>query len=102
MDVKEFIIKNWKNAETLKTLLGFEFDRNDEFDFDSILTERGQILVVDEFDFGSDSVPVKRARIEVTDGKISRITTWSGLSWKARYAYNSVVDVDRSDHESWG
>jgi hypothetical protein len=95
MDVKEFIIKNWKNAETLKTLLGFEFDRNDEFDFDSILTEQGQILVVDEFDFGS--VPAKQARIEVSDGKISRITTWSGLSWKARYAYNSVVDVKLYD-----
>lgn len=77
MDIKEFVTANWKNAETLKTLLGFEFDRNDEFDFDSI--------------------PAKQARIEVLDGKISRITTWSGLSWKARYAYNSVVDVKLYD-----
>lgn len=74
MDIKDFVIKNWKNAEALSTLLGAEFDRNDEFHFGSI--------------------PTEQARIEVTDGKISRITTWSGLSWTSRYGYgNPVVDV---------
>lgn len=74
MDIKEFVIKNWKNAEALSTLLGAEFN------------------VTDEFHFGS--VPTEQARIEVTDGKISRITTWSGLSWAALYGYGDpVVDV---------
>jgi hypothetical protein len=74
MDVKEFIIANWKSAEALKTLLGADFPKNDEFHFGEVPTEQG--------------------RIEVKNGKITRITTWSGLSWSARYGYSSpVVDV---------
>ena len=74
MDIKEFVAANWKNAEALSTLLGAEFDRNDEFHF--------------------GSVPTEQARIEVTGGKISRITTCSGLSWTSRYGYGSpTVDV---------
>jgi hypothetical protein len=61
MDIKDFVVKNWRTAEALRTLLGAEFDKTDEFHF--------------------GSVPTEQARIEVTDGKISRITTWSGLSW---------------------
>ena len=60
MDIKDFVIKNWKNAEELSTLLGAEFDKTEEFHF--------------------GEVPTEQARIEVTDGKISRITTCSGLS----------------------
>jgi hypothetical protein len=74
MDIKDFVVKNWRTAEALRTLLGAEFDKTDEFHF--------------------GSVPTEQARIEVTDGKISRITTWSGLSWTPRYGYgNPVVDV---------
>ena len=74
MDVKEFIIKNWKDSKALSTLLGVEHERTDEFHF--------------------GEVPTEQARIEVTSGKISRMTTCSGLSWTARYGYgNPVVDV---------
>ena len=74
MDVKEFIIANWKSAEALKTLLGEHFPKNDEFHFGETPTEQG--------------------RIEVKNGKITRIITWSGLSWSAKYGYGSpVVDV---------
>ena len=74
MDVKEFIIKNWKSAEALRTLIGTEFSKNDEFHFGEI--------------------PTEEVRLEVTNGKITRITTWSGLSWTARWGRgNPVVDV---------
>jgi len=74
MDVKEFIIKNWKSAEALRTLIGTEFSKNDEFHF--------------------GEVPTEQARLEVKNGKITRVTTWSGLSWSARNGYgNPVVDV---------
>lgn len=74
MDVKQFIIKNWRSAEALKTLLGADFPKNDEFHFGEI--------------------PTEQARLEVKNGKITRVTTWSGLSWSARRGYgNSVVDV---------
>ncbi len=74
MDVKEFIIANWKSAEALKTLLGADFPKNDEFHF--------------------GEVPTEQARLEVKNGKITRVTTWSGLSWSAKYGYSSpVVDV---------
>ena len=77
MDIKEFVAANWKDSKALSTLLGAEFGRSDEFHFGSI--------------------PTEQAQIEVTNGKISRITTWSGLSWTARYGYNSVVDVKLYD-----
>lgn len=74
MDIKAFIATNWKNAEELKTLLGTEADKTQEFHF--------------------GSVPTEQAKIEVTNGKISRITTWSGLSWTARHGYGDpVVDI---------
>lgn len=74
MDVQEFIIANWKSAEALKTLLGADFPKNDEFHF--------------------GETPTEQARLEVKNGKITRVTTWSGLSWTARYGYSSpVVDV---------
>ncbi len=78
MDIKEFVAANWKDSKALSTLLGAEFDRSNEFHF--------------------GSVPTEQARIEVLDGKISRITTWSGLSWTARYDYGSpTVDVKLYD-----
>jgi hypothetical protein len=55
MDVKEFIIANWKSAEALKTLLGADFPKNDEFHF--------------------GEVPTEQARLEVKNGKITRVTT---------------------------
>jgi hypothetical protein len=74
MDIKEFVIKNWKNAEALKTLLGTEADKTQEFHF--------------------GSVPTEQARIEVTHGKISRVTTWAGGRWSARRGYHSpLADV---------
>jgi len=74
MDVKEFIIANWKSASALRTLLGADFPKNDEFHF--------------------GEVPTEQASITVESGKITRITTWSGLSWNARWGYgNPVVDV---------
>jgi hypothetical protein len=74
MDVKEFIIKNWRSAEALRTLIGTEFPESDIFHFGEI--------------------PTEQARLEVKNGKITRVTTWSGLSWSARNGYgNSVVDV---------
>jgi hypothetical protein len=74
MDVKEFIIANWKSAEALRTLLGADFPKNHEFHF--------------------GEVPTEQAKIETKNGKITRVTTWSGLSWSARYGYSSpVVDV---------
>jgi hypothetical protein len=74
MDIKQFIIANWKNPEALRTLLGADFPKNDEFHFGEI--------------------PTEQARIETKNGKITRITTWSGLSWTARNGYGSpVVDV---------
>jgi hypothetical protein len=73
-DIKQFIIANWKSAEALKTLLGAHFPKNDEFHF--------------------GETPTEQARLEVKNGKITRITTWSGLSWSAKYGYSSpVVDV---------
>jgi len=74
MDVKEFIIKNWKSAEALRTLIGTEFPESDVFHFGEI--------------------PTEQASIKVENGKITRVTTWSGLSWSARNGYgNPVVDV---------
>ena len=74
MDVKEFVIKNWKSAEALRTLIGAEFLESDIFHFGEI--------------------PTEQAKITVENGKIIRVTTWSGLSWSARYGYGSpVVDV---------
>ena len=73
-DIKQFIIANWKSAEALKTLLGADFPKNDEFNF--------------------GEVPTEQASIKVKNGKITRVTTWSGLSWSARHGYGSpVVDV---------
>lgn len=74
IQVKQFIIKNWRNAEALRTLIGAEFPDSDDFRF--------------------GEVPTEQAKIEVKNGKIIRVTTWSGLSWSARYGYGSpVVDV---------
>lgn len=74
IEVKQFIIANWRNAEALRTLLGTDFPKNDDFRF--------------------GETPTEQAKIEVKNGKITRITTWSGLSWSARYGYGSpVVDV---------
>ena len=74
MDVKEFIIANWKNASALRTLIGAEFPDSDIFHFGEI--------------------PTEQAKITVEGGKITRVTTWSGLSWSARRGYGSpVVDV---------
>jgi hypothetical protein len=74
MDVKQFIIKNWRSASALRTLIGTEFPESDIFHFGEI--------------------PTEEVRLEVTNGKITRITTWSGLSWSARNGYGSpVVDV---------
>jgi hypothetical protein len=73
-DIKQFIIANWKSAEALRTLIGADFPKNDEFHF--------------------GEVPTEQARLEVKNGKITRITTWSGLSWTARWGRgNPVVDV---------
>jgi hypothetical protein len=73
-DIKQFIIANWKSAEALRTLLGADFPKNNEFHF--------------------GEVPTEQARIEAKYGKITRITTWSGLSWSAKYSYRTaVVDV---------
>ena len=73
-DIKQFIIANWKSAEALTTLLGTDFPKNDEFHF--------------------GEVPTEQASIKVENGKITRVTTWSGLSWSARRGYGSpVVDV---------
>jgi hypothetical protein len=74
MDVKEFIIANWKSTQSLNTLLGVDFGQSDEFHF--------------------GEAPTEKARVECKNGKIIRITTWSGLSWSAKYGYSSpVVDV---------
>ena len=74
MDVKQFVIKNWRSASALKTLLGADFGQSEEFHFGEI--------------------PTEQARLEVKNGKITRVTTWSGLSWSARNGYGSpVVDV---------
>lgn len=74
MDIKDFVVKNWENAKALSTLLGAEFNKTEEFHF--------------------GFVPTEQAKIEVTNGKISRITTWSGLGWSARYGYGDpIVDI---------
>lgn len=74
MDIKAFIATNWKNAKALSTLLGAEFNKTEEFHF--------------------GLVPTEQARIKVTNGKISRIITWSGLSWTAQYGYSDpYVDI---------
>ncbi|MFM6248324.1 MAG: hypothetical protein ACKPEQ_04090 [Dolichospermum sp.] len=74
MDIKSFIIENWKSAEMLKTLIGTPFERGDEFHWGEI--------------------PTNQAYIEVENGKITRIQTWSGLGWSAKYGYGSpTVDV---------
>ena len=73
-DIKQFIIANWKSTQSLKTLLGVDFGQSEEFHFGEI--------------------PTEKAQIQCENGKITRITTWSGLSWNARWGYgNPVVDV---------
>ncbi|MCE2721517.1 MAG: hypothetical protein LW708_22370 [Anabaena sp. 49628_E55] len=74
IQVKQFIIKNWRSAEALRTLIGTEFPDSDIFHF--------------------GEVPTEQASIKVENGKITRVTTWSGLSWSARWGRgNPVVDV---------
>ncbi len=74
IQVKQFIIKNWRSAEALRTLIGTEFPDSDIFHF--------------------GEVPTEQASIKVENGKITRVTTWSGLSWSAKHGYSSpVVDV---------
>lgn len=68
MDIKNFVARNWKNAEALSTLLGTECNRTEEFCFGSF--------------------PTEKAKIEVTDGKISRVTTWSGA-----WSDEPIVDI---------
>lgn len=73
-DIKQFIISNWSSAEAMRTLLGKEYPRNDQFHFGSI--------------------PTEQASIEVTEGRITRITTWSGLNWSAHSGYGKPrVDI---------
>ena len=72
---KSFIMANWKDPVALKTLLGTDYDGKSEY-----------------FHFGN--IPKEQAKIETKNGKISRITTWSGLSWTARYGYSTpTVDI---------
>ncbi|MFM6349074.1 MAG: hypothetical protein ACKPFK_28630 [Dolichospermum sp.] len=74
MDTKKFVIENWRSAEMLKTLIGTPFERGDEFHWGEI--------------------PTNQAYIQVENGKITRIQTWSGLGWSAKYGYGSpTVDV---------
>ncbi|MFM6270773.1 MAG: hypothetical protein ACKPFA_30380 [Dolichospermum sp.] len=74
MDTKSFIIENWRSAEMLKTLIETPFERGDEFHWGEI--------------------PTNQAYIQVSEGKITRIQTWSGLGWSAKYGYGSpTVDV---------
>lgn len=74
MDVKAFIIENWRNAEALSTLLGAESDKTTMFYFGSF--------------------PQEQAFLKVTYGKITRITTWSGVGWTPLQGYgNPTVDV---------
>lgn len=79
-NIKQFIIDNWKSADALRTLLGTKFEQS---------SVESEYL---EFHFGM--IPTEQAAIHVKEGKIVRITTWSGLNWSARGQYaKPKVDV---------
>lgn len=72
--IKAFVQENWRKTSALQSLLGKPFD--------------GEIL----WNFGS--IPTEKARVLSENGRIVQITTWSGLSWTARWGYgNPTVDV---------
>lgn len=71
---KAFIINNWKNESQLKTLIGKECDTS--------------------FSFHFGDTPTNSAVVVVKDGKITRVRTYSGLSWSPLYGYGAaLIDV---------
>ncbi len=71
MDCKDFIIENWKNPSQLQKLIGQECNQS--------------------FSFNFGDIPTDKAEVDVKDNKISRIRTYSGFSWSARYGYGNVT-----------
>lgn len=72
-EVKEFVAANWRNRLALQRLIGRPCDKDLEWNFGSI--------------------PTEKAEIQTQDGVIVRILTWSGLNWSARGGYGSPFVV---------
>ena len=74
MNIKSFVEIYWRDEKKLRRILGAEHPHSERWDF--------------------GYPPMERAVVTVVDGRISRIQTWSGLSWFARGGYHSpTVDV---------
>ena len=101
MDIKQFIIHNWKSADALRTLLGTKFEQSSvesEFDFHFGSVEQSVESEYFEFHFGS--IPPEQAAVHVKAGKIVRITTWSGINWFACGQYaKPKVDIHLRETE---
>ena len=75
-ELKASIRSSWRNRETINDLIGTSCPES--------------------FSFNWGSVPTEKAVVTAENGKISRIRTYSGLSWTARGGYGSpVVDTDK-------
>ena len=79
----DFVKENWRNKAKLSFLVGQFYagttDRNDQ----------------NHVTFNWGAIPTEKAVITLTDGIITRIQTWSGLNWSARYGWGDAF-VDTS------
>ena len=72
-----FVKENWRSKKKLSSLVGQSYTGT---------TDRNS----NEVSFNWGIIPNEKAVITLADGVITRIQTWSGLNWSARYGWGDA------------
>lgn len=73
-EVRAKVSEAWRSRASLSLLIGEEIDG-----------------VSSVYSSCWGSIPTNKAEVDVEDGKISRVRTYSGLNWSAKGGYGSPI-----------
>lgn len=73
-----FVKTNWRDKDQLKTLIGQNYSGAIDYGNQNRVT------------FSWGSVPRERAVITLENKIITRVQTWSGLNWSAKYGWGDA------------